>query len=101
MKLEDAQLYEVKLDCIDKCHQLILENPMAKTYGHISRTDQKSLKLKIEKIWRRQKRKTVEQLLKSLDYANMTTTEGSTFQEKLQNHSIRGQSFGTELQLFL
>ena len=33
-RMEDAQTYEVKLQCIAKAHQSILQNPMAKKYKH-------------------------------------------------------------------
>ena len=39
-RLEDAQTKQVKLDCLDKAHQSILENFMAEKYVHIWRTDQ-------------------------------------------------------------
>ena len=37
---EDVLSQEIKLYSIAKAHQSIIENPMAKKYGHIWRTDQ-------------------------------------------------------------
>ena len=34
--------YEVKLRCIDKANQMILENSMPETYGHKKRTEDKN-----------------------------------------------------------
>ena len=33
--MADAQLWEVKLECIDETHQSLFENLMANKYGHV------------------------------------------------------------------
>ena len=59
------------------------------------------LKLNIEKIWCRQKRKTTEQFVQISVLADMKSTKEGNSQQKPQNQPIRGQTTsGIQLQTF-
>ena len=102
VKLEGKkQQQEIKLQCVAKPHQSILQNPMAKKYEHFQRTNQKSSQTIHRKIFMSSKKITIEQFLQISVHTDMKSTKKAIFEQTPQNQSIRGQiTFGIQLQTF-
>ena len=48
-RLKDVQANEVKLFCIEKAHQSVLENPLAQKYGTFEEQTRTHMRLVIKK----------------------------------------------------
>ena len=79
--------YKVHLVCIERGNQPILENPMAKTYRHSRRTDQKTPQNFHRKDFMSSKGKTNEQILQTLVQEDMMTMKRGTFYLKNSKNS--------------
>ena len=73
--LEDILTERVKLNCIVKAHQSILEISLAEKNWHLIEQTRIPLKIIIEKIWCRQKKSTLEKFMQISVPADMKSTK--------------------------